>query len=80
MALPVGRLKRIMLVALAAVGALVYVWIAAVRAVPGVRARKLAARRTDPLEFFRAKLAGGLLPERAYAGLVTTAKRVGVRG
>ena len=48
MALPVRRLKRIMLVAVAAVGALVYVWIAAVRAVPGVRARKLARRAAPP--------------------------------
>jgi peptidoglycan/xylan/chitin deacetylase (PgdA/CDA1 family) len=45
-----------------------------------LRLHRVPVRRTDPLEFFRAKLAGGLLPERAYAGLVTTAKRVGVRG
>jgi hypothetical protein len=44
MGLPVRRLKQILLVAVAAAGAVVYVWVAAVRAVPGVRARKRAAR------------------------------------
>ena len=39
------RVKRILLVAAAAVSTLLYVWVAAVRAVPGVRRRKAAARR-----------------------------------
>ena len=37
-------MKRIALVAAAAVSAVAYVWVAAVRAVPGVRRRKAAAR------------------------------------
>ena len=37
-------LKRIGLGAAALVGALAYVWVAAVRAVPGVRRRKAEAR------------------------------------
>lgn len=37
--------------------------------------RRVPVRRTDPLPFFRAKLGGRLLPERAYAGLVIVAKR-----
>jgi peptidoglycan/xylan/chitin deacetylase (PgdA/CDA1 family) len=37
--------------------------------------RRVPVRRSDPLPFFRAKLGGRLLPERAYAGLVTVAKR-----
>jgi hypothetical protein len=45
MELPVRRVKQILLVAAAAAGAFLYVWIAAVRAVLGVRARKRAARR-----------------------------------
>jgi hypothetical protein len=48
MDLPVRRLKQILLVAVAAAGAVAYVWIAAVRAVPGVRARKRAARSGQP--------------------------------
>jgi hypothetical protein len=36
--------KRVLGVLAGLVGALAYVWIAAVRAVPGVRARKTAAR------------------------------------
>lgn len=53
------------------------------RNVPGVdlmRLRRVPVRRSDPDAFFAAKLRGGLGPERAYAGLVTTAKRVGLRG
>jgi hypothetical protein len=38
------RLKRILLAAGIVVGGLVYVWVAAVRAVPGVRARKARTR------------------------------------
>ncbi len=45
-----------------------------------MRFDRVPVRRTDPIEFFRAKLHGGLLPERTYAGLVTTAKRAGLRG
>jgi hypothetical protein len=40
----VKMLKRIALALVAAVAALVYVWVAAVRAVPGVRHRKAEAR------------------------------------
>ena len=40
----VKMLKRIGLALAAAVAALVYVWVAAVRAVPGVRRRKAEAR------------------------------------
>lgn len=43
------------------------------------RLRRVPVRRTDPLPFFRAKLGGRLLPERAYSGVVAAAKRVGVR-
>ena len=39
------RPKRILLALLAVVSGLLYVWVAAVRAVPGVRRRKAAARR-----------------------------------
>lgn len=49
---------------------------------PGVDPMRLArvpVRRTDPLAFFAAKLSGRLLPERAYAGVVATAKAVGLR-
>jgi len=41
---PVGKVKRILLALAAFVGAVVYVWFAAVRAVPDVRRRKQAAR------------------------------------
>ncbi|MFO7961215.1 MAG: polysaccharide deacetylase family protein [Nitriliruptoraceae bacterium] len=41
---------------------------------------RIPVRGTDPLPFFRAKLAGGLGPERAYERIVQTAKRVGARG
>ncbi|NYI07470.1 polysaccharide deacetylase family protein [Allostreptomyces psammosilenae] len=44
-----------------------------------MRLHRVPVRRTDPLDFFRAKLAGGLLPERLYAGIVRTAKAVGAR-
>ena len=37
--------KRILLAFLAVISGLLYVWVAAVRAVPGVRRRKEAARR-----------------------------------
>jgi hypothetical protein len=39
------RIKQMLLAAGAVLAALAYVWIAAVRAVPGVRERKAAARR-----------------------------------
>lgn len=39
-----------------------------------LRLRRLPVRRTDPLEFFRAKVAGGLLPEHLYGGAVALAK------
>jgi peptidoglycan/xylan/chitin deacetylase (PgdA/CDA1 family) len=42
--------------------------------------RRVPVRRTDPIEFFRAKLRGNLLPERIYAGIVDGAKRVGMHG
>jgi hypothetical protein len=35
-------------------------------------------RATDPIEFFAAKLAGRLIPERAYNATVAVAKRAGV--
>ncbi|MPZ93395.1 MAG: polysaccharide deacetylase family protein [Propionibacteriales bacterium] len=53
------------------------------RNLPGADPMRLArvpVRRTDPVEFFEAKLGGGLLSERVYGGIVATAKRVGVRG
>jgi hypothetical protein len=40
----VPNVKRVFIAASTVVGALVYVWVAAVRAVPAVRARKRAAR------------------------------------
>ena len=43
------------------------------------RLRRIPVRRTDPIEFFAAKLAGRLGPERAYAGVVRAAKSVGLR-
>ncbi|MEV0535431.1 polysaccharide deacetylase family protein [Kitasatospora sp. NPDC050463] len=52
------------------------------RNVPGVdavRLRRVPVRRTDPIDFFRAKLYGRLIPERAYARIVATAKAVGAR-
>jgi hypothetical protein len=41
---PVKTVKRAALAFAALVAALVYVWVAAVRAVPGVRRRKASAR------------------------------------
>lgn len=41
--------------------------------------RRIPVRRSDPIEFFRAKLTGRLLPERAYDVAVRVAKRVGAR-
>jgi hypothetical protein len=40
----VRTLKRAALAVVALVGTLVYVWVVAVRAVPGIRRRKAAAR------------------------------------
>lgn len=37
--------------------------------------RRVPVRASDPLPFYRAKLRGQLLPERAYAGVVAAAKR-----
>ncbi len=42
--------------------------------------RRIPVRRTDPIEFFHAKLAGTLIPERAYSELVRAAKAVRIRG
>lgn len=39
---------------------------------------RVPVRGTDPLPFFRAKLQGGLGPERAYERIVTAAKRSGI--
>jgi hypothetical protein len=39
------RIKQVLFVAGAVLAAFAYVWVAAVRAVPGVRERKAAARR-----------------------------------
>ena len=41
---------------------------------------RVPVRASDPLPFFRAKLAGGLGPERTYERLVQGAKRLGARG
>jgi peptidoglycan/xylan/chitin deacetylase (PgdA/CDA1 family) len=52
------------------------------RNVPGTdfaRLRRVPVRRTDPIDFFRAKLSGSLWPERAYAGVVAGAKLGGLR-
>jgi peptidoglycan/xylan/chitin deacetylase (PgdA/CDA1 family) len=43
------------------------------------RLRRVPVRRTDPIGFFRAKLRGPLVPERAYAGVVAAAKLSGLR-
>ncbi|GJF31993.1 hypothetical protein KNE206_46930 [Kitasatospora sp. NE20-6] len=40
---------------------------------------RVPVRRTDPIDFYRAKLHGRLVPERAYARIVATAKAVGAR-
>lgn len=53
------------------------------RNLPGcdpLRLRRIPVRRSDPIEFFAAKLAGHLLPERTYDLTVKLAKRLGVRG
>lgn len=50
------------------------------RNLPGVnpmRLRRIPVRRSDPEEFFAAKLRGGLAAERAYAWMVRAAKAVG---
>lgn len=44
-----------------------------------LRLRRVPVRRTDPIRFFDAKLRGRLVAERAYAGIVRTAKAVGFR-
>ncbi|GAA4841708.1 polysaccharide deacetylase family protein [Kitasatospora terrestris] len=52
------------------------------RNLPGsdpARFARVPVRRTDPIDFFRAKLYGRLIPERAYARIVATAKAVGAR-
>lgn len=41
-----------------------------------MRLHRVPVRRTDPPEFFAAKLCDHLLPERLYACLVSTAKRL----
>jgi hypothetical protein len=41
---------------------------------------RIPVRGTDPLPFFRAKLRGGLGPERTYERIVSVAKRVGAGG
>ncbi|HEX7131046.1 MAG TPA: polysaccharide deacetylase family protein [Iamia sp.] len=41
--------------------------------------RRVPVRGSDPIEFFRAKLTGRLLPERAYGVVVAGAKRLGAR-
>jgi hypothetical protein len=53
------------------------------RNLPGadpLRLARVPVRRTDPLSFFRAKLRGGLVPERLYERVVKTAKGAGLRG
>lgn len=40
--------------------------------------RRVPVRRSDPIAFFSAKLAGDLRPERWYGALVVTAKRRGL--
>jgi hypothetical protein len=41
---------------------------------------RIPVRGTDPLEFFRAKLTGGLWPERMYERIVRVGKRMGLSG
>jgi peptidoglycan/xylan/chitin deacetylase (PgdA/CDA1 family) len=41
---------------------------------------RVPVRGTDPLSFFRAKLTGGLGPERVYERIVRAAKRAGATG
>ena len=45
-----------------------------------MRLRRVPVRRTDPDPFFAAKLDGALGPERTYAGLVRSAKAIGLSG
>lgn len=45
-----------------------------------MRLARVPVRRSDPIEFFRSKLGGGLVAERLYTVGVATAKRVGIRG
>ncbi|MFK0195537.1 polysaccharide deacetylase family protein [Kitasatospora sp. NPDC090308] len=50
------------------------------RNLPGydpARFHRVPVRRTDPIDFFQAKLYGRLVPERAYARIVAAAKAVG---
>ncbi|WP_436791322.1 polysaccharide deacetylase family protein [Yinghuangia sp. YIM S10712] len=52
------------------------------RNLPGtdpIRLGRVPVRRTDPPEFFRAKLTGRLGPERAYAHVVALGKKAGAR-
>jgi peptidoglycan/xylan/chitin deacetylase (PgdA/CDA1 family) len=42
--------------------------------------KRLPVRGSDPIEFFRTKLTGGLWPEHTYERIVTTAKRLGLGG
>jgi hypothetical protein len=44
-----------------------------------LRLARVPVRGTDPLSFFRAKLTGGLGPERAYERLVQAGKKLGMR-
>lgn len=44
-----------------------------------IRLHRVPVRQSDPLPFVQAKLTGSLLAERAYGGIVATAKRVGMR-
>lgn len=44
-----------------------------------MRLRRVPVRGSDPIEFFRAKLSGSLLPERTYGALVAAAKRAGMQ-
>src|SRR5262245_44221956 len=43
-----------------------------------LRVKRVPVRRTDPLEFFKAKLTGRLIPERAYGAVVAAAKKAGI--
>ena len=52
------------------------------RNLPGgdlMKLRRVPVRGSDPIEFFRAKLVGGLLPERSYGLIVAAAKKAGAR-
>lgn len=44
------------------------------------RLRRVPVRGSDPIEYFRAKVSGSLVPEYAYTALVTAAKAAGWRG